>query len=492
MTNHPWMGLAKSASAVGLARAREVSERFSRPRRSRGARFAKKAGMTETPTRSAYRPGSTMKGAIAMSIPFDWWARAATMAVVVCGLASMQTGGVLLAQEEEAEAQRNDRRGERADAGRADAEQTDAQRRDAERRDADARDRSDQRREGEAPERRFEDEARGETADAYRQTDRQADRRFDRQFDRRQSQFDERDRASTFDERRASRNRSPVELGVYVRAVEDGVQVVDVDPNGPAAKAGVRRGDYLASVDGQRIDEPREVSQIVSQLRQGEQVDLVVWRNGERLRAWATLAATRDGDFRPSGAGEVRRDTGWLGVALMTEPARGEDASDKESDKKADDEKADSEKKDKDKAAEIMLVYPTSPAAVAGLRAGDKIVSVDDREFASAQEMTEYIQNKKPGEEVALSVKSADEDEPQDVKVKLASRSDYIVDEDGRAGTDDNPLYSIPEYMMRMEHERRMAECSKRMEELLLETLREVRELRSEVESLKKEKSESE
>jgi C-terminal processing protease CtpA/Prc len=259
-------------------------------------------------------------------------------------------------------------------------------------------------------------------------------------------------------------------LGVSVRAAEEGVQIVDVDRNSPAAQAGVRNGDYLLSIDGREIDDPRQVTQMIGRMQAGDEVSLVVWRNGERHQMQAALAA---GEARIDARSQAqRRDrqpsqmpAAWLGVALKQGETEGDEA-----------------------VPEITLVYPTSPAAIAGLRDGDKIVAADDREFQSATALTEYIKEKSPGDEVTLSVTSEDEEKPQKVKVTLASRSGYVRDSsqrDSNDNDDNNPLYSIPEYAMRMEHDRRMVECQKRMEDLMLDLLQEVQELRAEVKELK-------
>jgi hypothetical protein len=263
-------------------------------------------------------------------------------------------------------------------------------------------------------------------------------------------------------------------LGISVRAAEEGVQIVGVDPRSPAARAGVRGGDYLLSIDGREIDDPRQVTQLVGRMESGDEVELIVWRNGERHRTQAVLAAgeanfdarsqARRANPRPS-----QEPSAWLGVALKQ-----------------------SETEDEEAVPEVTLVYPTSPAAIAGLRGGDKIVAADDREFESATALTEYIKEKSPGDEVTLSVTSEEAEEPQEVKVTLASRSAYITDSSGgeSSGRDDNnPLHSIPEYAMRMEHDRRMVECQKRMEGLMLDLLQEVQELRAEVKELKEARS---
>jgi hypothetical protein len=315
------------------------------------------------------------------------------------------------------------------------------------------------------PQPRFGDEFDNRPADGQDRTDRQD--QFDRPTDSRDPRIA--DAPRRFREARG-------ELGVSLQAAEQGVRVSDVEPRSAAAEAGIRPGDYLLAVDERRVDDPGQVSRMIGNMRAGEDVSLVVWRNGERFRARATLAAAQShDDFGRGDFGDSRQDrdaragAAWLGVAL-SQPESSEESG--------------------QRGPQVEHVYPTSPAAFAGLRSGDRIVAADDRKFDSAEALTQYIQQKSPGDEVTLAVATDESDEPQEVQVTLASRSEYISD-GSRRNTDDNPLYAIPEYAMRMEHDRRIAECQKRIEDLMLETLREVRELRAEVEELKSASRES-
>jgi membrane-associated protease RseP (regulator of RpoE activity) len=56
-------------------------------------------------------------------------------------------------------------------------------------------------------------------------------------------------------------------------------------------------------------------------------------------------------------------------------------------------------------AAIITEVNPMSPAESSNLKAGDRILKIDDLKVKSAQDFVEYIQTKAPGEEVEIKVK---------------------------------------------------------------------------------------
>jgi Do/DeqQ family serine protease len=62
--------------------------------------------------------------------------------------------------------------------------------------------------------------------------------------------------------------------------VPQGALVADIWPNGPAARAGLRQGDVIVSVDGRPVADAAAVSYAISSRRPGDQVKLGVRRNG--------------------------------------------------------------------------------------------------------------------------------------------------------------------------------------------------------------------
>ncbi len=72
-------------------------------------------------------------------------------------------------------------------------------------------------------------------------------------------------------------------------AVRRGIQVLDVDPGGPAWNGGIRTGDILLAMDGMVIDDARAFLLTIAQKPPGQQVGLVVQRSGDIFETYATL-----------------------------------------------------------------------------------------------------------------------------------------------------------------------------------------------------------
>ena len=86
----------------------------------------------------------------------------------------------------------------------------------------------------------------------------------------------------------AQRQRLPLGLGVErlndqdrvaARVAEGGVGIAVVE-EGAARDAGVRVGDILLSLSGQKIDSPEKFEEVVGKLPAGASVPMLIQRNG--------------------------------------------------------------------------------------------------------------------------------------------------------------------------------------------------------------------
>ena len=68
-----------------------------------------------------------------------------------------------------------------------------------------------------------------------------------------------------------------------------GVGIAAVDRGGPAAKAGIRPGDVVTTVNGQRVDTSRDLIRSVAAMPPGSNVSLSVRRQGRTLEVSVTV-----------------------------------------------------------------------------------------------------------------------------------------------------------------------------------------------------------
>jgi len=74
-----------------------------------------------------------------------------------------------------------------------------------------------------------------------------------------------------------------------------GALVAEAIKDGPAAKAGVRTGDTIIAVDGQPINEAKDLSRKVAQVAPGKTLSLTLWREGKERTVTLEVASQPKG-----------------------------------------------------------------------------------------------------------------------------------------------------------------------------------------------------
>ena len=159
----------------------------------------------------------------------------------------------------------------------------------------------------------------------------------------------------------------------------------------PGYKAGLRDGDIVTAVDGDPIKGPKELARKIGSMEPGKVVDLSVWRDGKSISVKVTLgklqedrvasAEPNNSQGGSNGADEeqssVEQTLDQLGLRVM--PA------------------------DDGNGVQIVDVDPDSDAADKGLKAGEKITSVNNQDVKSAADIQKVIEGaKKDGRKKAL------------------------------------------------------------------------------------------
>lgn len=198
-----------------------------------------------------------------------------------------------------------------------------------------------------------------------------------------------------------------------------GVYVVDVREGSPAARAGLRSGDIVVSFDGERVRSARHFARLVLETPPGRTVPSEIVRDGAR-HTLSILPEAADGPLAgllPEIRREIERGIRTLPPDLPVPPGAG----------RARARFGVSLTPLTDQLASyfgvkegvlVSAVEPESPAAQAGIRAGDVLTAIDGRAMRTPADVTAAVRGAARG--VALDVRLVRDRKETNVKVTVA------------------------------------------------------------------------
>ena len=310
-----------------------------------------------------------------------------------------------------------------------------------------------------------------------------------------------------------------------------GVLVSEVVEGSPAEKAGLMAGDVIINFAGASLDDYGTLTKAVQATKPGDEVDLVVLRDGqqrtvtvvvgEREDDFAWTFNKGDGDFEVHGEhdfefhGEdgnvwvqsfgdddesrviikrmhdgddhdirikmtgLHEDRGFLGVQLDD----------------IDGQMAEFYEVEDGKGALVTEVIEDTGAAAAGLKAGDVIVKIGDTEIASAADVHEALAGTEAEQELKIQVVRKGKNKSMDVTLGEMSE-DAVMRRMTIIGEGDEYHIMAPKMIYRMPHMKHQMRVAPRVEirhdfemekEELEEMREELEEMREELEDMRKE-----
>jgi len=196
---------------------------------------------------------------------------------------------------------------------------------------------------------------------------------------------------------------------------ERGAVLGRIVPDSPAAKGGLKENDVVLEINGQRVEGTEQFRRMIREIPSGRTASLTVWRDGRSQNMKVTLGRQDSSKLKVlsqmpksfsfsmpelqvmpdlSGLDRLRTFT----MVSPGHPLLGIDAENLEGDFGRFFGAPDGE------GVLVREIFAGSPAAKAGLKAGDVITSVDGERVRGASELREKLLTRKENKAIQLGV----------------------------------------------------------------------------------------
>ena len=168
-----------------------------------------------------------------------------------------------------------------------------------------------------------------------------------------------------------------------------GALVAQVTADSPASRGGVKQGDVVREVNGQKVEDAGALQMTISQMQPGQPLKLEVLREGRPVSVNLTVGQYHAKTDEAANDAGTKTQKGRIGVSVS-------DLND--------DARQQLQVPATVKGVVIAEVRPGSPAEDAGLQPGDVIVEVNRKPASSASEFAGTVRSAASGKDMLLLV----------------------------------------------------------------------------------------
>jgi Trypsin-like serine proteases, typically periplasmic, contain C-terminal PDZ domain len=214
-------------------------------------------------------------------------------------------------------------------------------------------------------------------------------------------------------------NENAAMLGVVTEEVDGGVKITDVTDESGAQKAGLKEDDIITKVDDKKIEDPDDLTKVIRGHKAGEKVTITYLRDKKEQKTTAELTKWKGAGFNAFNMKVPNMDFDVMPkiqamprnhvapgqyYAFDNRPKLGLSVQDTED----------------GKGVKVIDVDDEGNAKKAGVKEDDVIMSVNDKEVNSADEVARMVRDSREKGSVMLKIKRAGK--IQNIEVKIPKK----------------------------------------------------------------------
>ena len=198
---------------------------------------------------------------------------------------------------------------------------------------------------------------------------------------------------------RVTRGRIGVQIGEVTKDVAEslglaraqGALVQRVEPDGPAAKAGLEAGDIILKYNGAAIERPSDLPRLVGATKPGAKSTVNIWRKGSARDVTVTVVELEaDKPAKSTEEKKAKPDNTPNALGLVVSNL------------------SDAQKKELKADNGVLVESATGAAAAAGIRAGDVVQRLNDVDIKDAKQFNQLVAKLDPKKRAAVLIRRGD------------------------------------------------------------------------------------
>jgi serine protease Do len=184
-------------------------------------------------------------------------------------------------------------------------------------------------------------------------------------------------------------------LGIFITSpqVDSGAEVDDIVPGSPAAKAGIKKGDIILEINGEKVTDEEFLVNSISKTKPGASVSLKIRRNSKNIVLTMQTTVRPESSFKTTTESWITKLERFFGISKNYLGI-----------KTCDIVSGLDEYFGIEEGALITEVFEASRAEKLGIKPGDVIIGIDEHKITDSRALRNVMRKKRIGSMITIKL----------------------------------------------------------------------------------------